>query len=417
MSSFLRAGAPTAAVIGAGPAGLMAADVLSAAGVDVTVYDHMPTAGRKFLMAGRGGLNLTHSEPLAGFMARYGPAADKLAPMIEAFAPSALIAWTEGLGQATFVGSSGRVFPRALKASPLLRALLSRLAGRQVSLRTRQRWTGWDETGAIIFEDARGALAPSRPDATILALGGASWPALGSTGAWTTALERRGVELVPFRPANCGFEVRWSKVFGDRFTGAPLKSIALAFKGERVRGQAVISSYGLEGGAIYALSARLRDAISREGAATLLIDLAPDTPLEKLTERLSVRGKHSVSEHLRKDGRLSPVAIGLLREGHGLTLARDGASFARQIKQVPVRLVATRPLDRAISSAGGVAFSAVHASLELKAAPGVFVAGEMLDWEAPTGGYLLQACFASAVWAANGALAGPLAAHATRAAR
>ncbi len=400
----------TAVVVGAGPSGLIAADVLSAAGVAVSVCDHMPTAGRKFLMAGRGGLNLTHAEPPERFIARYDAAAGRIAPMIAAFPPAALIAWAQALGQPTFVGSSGRVFPRALKASPLLRALLVRLAARGVVLRTRQRWTGWDARGALAFEGADGAVETLTPDATILALGGASWPTLGSTGAWRALLESRGVEVTPYRPANCGFETTWSEVFRARFAGAPLKPVALSFGGETVRGEAMVSAYGLEGGAIYALSAKLRDAIARDGAATLVVDASPDTPTDKLTERLAAgRGKHTVTERLRKAARLSSVAIGLIREGHRVQLADDAGALARQIKAVPITLNAPRPLERAISSAGGVTFESVTENLELKAAPNVFVAGEMLDWEAPTGGYLLQACFSSAVWAAHSALHGPLA--------
>ena len=396
---------PTALVIGAGPAGLMAADVLSAADVAVTLHEHMPSAGRKFLMAGRGGLNLTHSEPLERFVTRYGTAADRIAPMLDAFPPSALIAWAEALGQPTFTGSSGRVFPRALKASPLLRALLARLAARGVTLRTRSRWTGWNENGALTFVGADGAAHHDRPDVTVLALGGGSWPKLGATGAWTGVLTGHGVTVHPLRPANCGFNVAWTDVFQERFAGAPLKSCAMTFAGETTRGEAMISASGLEGGGVYALSAALRDAIDANGAATVQIDLRPDVSVAALAQALDrPRGKHSVTEFLRKSARLAPVAIGMLREAHGKTLAADAMGLARQIKTAPITLTAAQSLDRAISSAGGVAFTAVDDDLMLRAAPGVYVAGEMLDWEAPTGGYLLQATFASAVWAAKAAL-------------
>lgn len=394
-----------AAIIGAGPAGLMAADVLSAAGVATTVYDRMPTAGRKLLMAGRGGLNLTHSEPLDRFVARYGVAAGRIGPMIEAFPPAALVAWAEGLGAPTFVGSSGRIFPRALKASPLLRALLARLADRGVMLRLRRCWTGWDERDALVFQSADGAIETARPDITILALGGASWPKLGADGGWAETLKMRGVAVQPFRPSNCGFHVAWSEVFRTRFAGMPLKSVALSFDDSVARGDAMISAYGLEGGPVYALSALLRDAIAADGAAMLDIDLRPDTSHETLAQALSRRRvKSSVTDALRRATGLSPAAIGLLREAHGVALAADAGDLARQIKSAPIRLIAPQPLARAISSAGGVAFDAVDDDLMLRALPGVYAVGEMLDWEAPTGGYLLQACFSSAVLAARAAL-------------
>jgi uncharacterized flavoprotein (TIGR03862 family) len=390
----------TAAVIGGGPAGLMAAEVLSAAGVAVTVHERMPTLGRKFLMAGRGGLNLTHSEPLERFLARYGAAAGRLRPLIEAFPPAALTAWAEGLDQPTFVGTSGRVFPKALKASPLLRAWTERLRGQGVTFRTRSPWLGWTDDGALRFEEGT-----ERPDAVVLALGGASWPRLGSDGGWTTLLSDRGVALAPFRPANVGFAAAWSPTFRDRFAGEPLKSIALGFAGRTVRGEAMISRYGLEGGAVYALSAALRDAVERDGGAELLIDLKPDLSLEALAARLTGgRSGETLSNRLRKAG-LAPAAVGLLREAHGITLPSEPARLAAAVKRAPLRLTGVQGLERAISSAGGVALSAVTDELELKALPGVFVAGEMLDWEAPTGGYLLQACFATGVAAARGALA------------
>jgi len=388
------------AVVGGGPAGLIAAETLSAAGCAVTVYERMPTFGRKLLIAGRGGLNLTHSEPLAQFKTRYGAAAERIDACLDAFPPEALVAWAEGLGQPTFVGSSGRVFPEALKASPLLRAWLRRLTDQGVDLQTRAEWLGWDAAGALAFRD-RPAV---RPDAVVLALGGASWPRLGSTGAWAGLLQARGVTVAPFRPANCGFVADWSAAFRERFAGAPLKPLALSFAGRRIRGEAVVTGYGLEGGGIYALSAALRDAIAREGRAVLELDLRPDVSAAQLAARLSrPRGRQSLSNFLRKAAGLPPVAVNLLREA-GAGAAPE--ALAQAVKRLPVVLTAPQGLDRAISSAGGVAWSEADEGLMLKAAPGVFVAGEMLDWEAPTGGYLLQACFATGVAAAKGLLAG-----------
>jgi uncharacterized flavoprotein (TIGR03862 family) len=388
------------AVIGGGPAGLMAAEVASAAGLSVTVFERMPTLGRKFLMAGRGGLNLTHSEDFERFLGRYGGAAARLRPMLEAFTPADLTAWAEGLGQATFVGTSGRVFPKALKASPLLRAWIARLEGRGVVLSPRSTWTGWNENGDLSFDMPDGPRTV-RPRATILALGGASWAKLGSDGAWASLLTARGAMVAPFRPANVGFKVAWSEVFKERFAGAPLKNIALSFEGLVSRGDALAAGYGLEGGAVYALSAALRDAVAARGEARLKIDLRPDVPLAQLTARLSKpRGGQSLSSWLRKAAHLSPVEIGLLREAHGVALPVAPDALAAAIKAAPIGLTGTQGLERAISSAGGLAFEALD-GLELKAAPGVFVAGEMLDWEAPTGGYLLQACFATGVAAAR----------------
>lgn len=397
-------GGKTVAVIGAGPAGLMAAEVLAKSGCAVTVYEKMPSIGRKFLMAGRGGLNLTHSESLEPFLKRYGGAREKLAPLVEAFSPQALTAWAEGLGQATFTGSSGRVFPKAMKASPLLRAWLARLVGLGVEIRTRTAWTGWDKAGALTFARDDGTVETARPDATVLALGGASWPRLGSDGGWAGLLQARGVEVVPFAPANAGFDIAWSETFRERFAGQPLKPVALTFEGQTVRGEAMIARYGLEGGAIYALSGALRTAIARDGSAELTLDLAPDQTAEALAEKLS-KGRlgDPVTNRLRKAG-LSPVAIGLMREARGVALPPEPARLARVAKAARLTLTGMQGLDRAISSAGGVAWDAVDGNLMLKGLPGVFVAGEMLDWEAPTGGYLLQACFASGAAAARGVL-------------
>jgi uncharacterized flavoprotein (TIGR03862 family) len=395
-------------VIGAGPAGLIAAETLARAGVSVTVYDRMPSPGRKFLLAGRGGLNLTHSEPLERFLSRYGDAAPKLRAAIEAFPPSALRAWCEGLGQETFIGTSGRVFPKAMKASPLLRAWLARLSGLNVAFRPRHCWAGWDRDGALVFATPDGRLSVSA-NVTIFALGGASWPRLGSDGHWTNFFAEQGISVTPLRPSNCGFAADFSTSFRTTFEGEPLRGIALHFAGVSVRGEAVITEAGIEGGAVYALSAKLREEINRAGQATLLIDLRPGLPMDDLTKALSKpRGKQSISTFLRKAVKLSPTATGLLHEAvdhrNGLRLSSLAPeSLAALIKGVSVRLTAAAPIARAISTAGGVAFEDIDERFMLRARPGVFVAGEMLDWEAPTGGYLLQACFSMGIAAARSA--------------
>jgi uncharacterized flavoprotein (TIGR03862 family) len=396
------------AVIGAGPAGLMAAEVLAQGGAAVTVYDAMPSAGRKFLMAGRGGLNLTHSEPLPQFLARYRDAMPHLQAAIEAFSPQALRDWSETLGQETFVGSSGRVFPKAFKASPLLRAWLRRLDSQGVRLALRHRWIGWDEQGHLRFETPEGPRVVT-PSATVLALGGASWPRLGSDGAWAESLAARSVKISPMRPANSGFTVAWSDIFRDRFEGQPLKGVALTSGQTTVRGEAIITRTGIEGGAIYALSAELREAILRDGRATLDIILRPDADIGELTAKLSAaKGKQSFSNFLRKAANLSPVAIGLLQEAAkaaGKSLASMSSSdLARLINAVPITLNGVAPIARAISTAGGISFDELDDAFMLHRLPGVFAAGEMLDWEAPTGGYLLQASFATGVAAGKGAL-------------
>lgn len=390
----------TVHVIGAGPAGLMAAERLAQAGLKVVVHEAMPSPARKFLMAGRGGLNLTHSEGMEGFVGRYGPAAGAAAAWLERFSPTHLIGWAEGLGQATFTGSSGRVFPRAMKASPLLRAWLARLAGLGVEVRTRSKWIGRRD-GAWVFATPEGE-AVERPDAVVLAMGGASWPRLGSDGAWATMLE--GVDVAPFRPSNVGFDVAWSEVFAERFAGQPLKPVAMTHDGQTVRGEAMLTRYGIEGGAVYALSAGLRDAIERDGAAVLTVDLRPDLSVEALAGRLAKpRGKDSVTNWLRKAGGLSAPAVGLLREIPG-ELPAGSDKLARRIKAVRLTLTGVQGLARAISSAGGVRLDQLDDGLMLTAMPGVFAAGEMLDWEAPTGGYLLQASMASGVAAADGVM-------------
>ncbi len=397
------------AVIGAGPAGLMAAEILATGGARVTVYDRMPSVGRKFLLAGRGGLNLTHSEPLDTFLARYGAAMPHLRAAIEAFPPQTLRAWSEGLGQSTFVGTSGRVFPQVFKASPLLRAWLRRLDQLGVEFALSHAWTGWTEKGEPRFETSNGPRTIAA-DATIIALGGASWPRLGSDGGWLDVLQSKGVASAPLRPANCGFHVAWSDVFRDRYEGQPLKNVALSFGLHAARGDVIITRGGIEGGAVYAISSPLRDAIDASGDATLRVALRPDLAISDLVARLSApRNKQSLSTYLRKQLSLSPVAIGLLQEA---TITSElypsvmsAVDLARFINDVPVKLIGTASIDRAISTAGGIAFDEIDAHFMLRKMPGVFVAGEMLDWEAPTGGYLLQASFATGVAAGRGALA------------
>ena len=396
------------AVIGAGPAGLMAAEVLVQGGAGVTVYDAMPSAGRKLLMAGRGGLNLTHSEALPAFLARYGKAMPQLASAIEAFPPDRLRAWSEALGQPTFVGSSGRIFPMAMKASPLLRAWIRRLDSAGVRFALRHRWTGWEDDGRLSFQAPDGKLVVEAA-ATVLALGGASWPRLGSDGTWVKTLEGNGVTISPLRPANSGFTVAWSDIFRDRFEGQPVKGVALSFGPHTARGEVVVTRAGIEGGAIYALSADLREAIAEAGTATLTIALRPDLGTNDLIARLSTpRGKQSLSNFLRKAVHLSPVAIGLLQEvaiASGASLSSlSPENLAALINAVPVKLTGVAPIARAISTAGGIALDELDADYMIRRLPGIFAAGEMLDWEAPTGGYLLQASFATGAAAGRGAL-------------
>jgi len=396
-----------AAVIGAGPAGLMAAEVLAQGGAPVTVYDAMPSAGRKLLMAGRGGLNLTHSEPLPQFLARYREAMPHLAAAIEAFPPQVLRDWSEALGQETFVGSSGRVFPKAFKASPLLRAWLRRLDSMGVKLALRHRWTGWDEQGRLRFQTPDGPRVVEA-HASVLALGGASWPRLGSDGSWAEILAAKGVKISPLRPANSGFTVAWSDIFRDRFEGQPLKGVALTSGQHSVRGEAIITRTGIEGGAVYALSPELREAVDK-GRAILHVALRPDLDTKELVAKVSApRGKQSLSNFLRKAVNLSPVAIGLLQEAAkatGTSLASlSSVDLAKLINAVPIELTGVAPIARAISTAGGIAFSELDADFMICRLPGVFAAGEMLDWEAPTGGYLLQASFATGAAAGRGAL-------------
>jgi uncharacterized flavoprotein (TIGR03862 family) len=382
----------------------MASDVLAHGGTRVTIYDQMPAVGRKLLLAGRGGLNLTHSEPIAQFLKRYGSAEAQLRPAIAAFSPDDLRAFSAGLGQPTFVGSSGRVFPQAMKASPLLRAWLRRLATMGVTFKLRHRWLGWDDAGRLIFDTPDGRIVVTA-DASVLALGGASWRRLGSDGGWVSAISQAGIAVTPLRPANCGFLVDWSDIFRSRFEGQPLKRIALSFGDRSVRGEAVITKLGLQGGGLYALSDRLREAIAAAGHALLQIDLCPDRSAAALAQKLSApRRKQSLANVLRKAASLSPQAIGLLREASTRLSQLAPAELASLIKAVPIRLVGIEPIAKAISTAGGISFDEIDESFMLRRRPGNFVAGEMLNWEAPTGGYLLQACFATGAAAGRGAL-------------
>lgn len=379
----------------------MAAEAAAEAGASVTVVDHMSSPARKLLIAGRGGLNLTHSEPIERFLDHYGPARARLEPFIRAFPPAALVVWCEALGEPTFVGSSGRIFPRAMKASPLLRAWLARLTSLGVTLKARHRWLGFGADGGLRLATPEGEVV-LRSDATVLALGGASWPRLGSDGAWPALLPDCAV--APLRPANMGFVVDWSEQLRTRFAGAPLKRIALAFAGRTVRGEAVLTEQGIEGGAVYALAAPLREAIARDGAAVLRIDLRPDIPLAELSRRLSARARSvTLSNHLRRAAGLSPAAVALVQESLHAGAAAD--DLATLVKALPLRLTAPFPVARAISSAGGLAWAELDEALMLRRHPGVFACGEMLDWEAPTGGYLLQACFATGRAAARAAAA------------
>lgn len=391
-----------AAVIGGGPAGLMAAERIARSGAQVTIYERMPSLARKFLMAGRGGLNITHSEPVETFLTRYGAAAPRLARAIAAFPPMALRAWCAELGEATFVGSSGRVFPRRMKTSPLLRAWLRRLQAHGAQVRLRHEFRGWDTDGRVSFGLADGSSVLAQADAVVLAMGGASWPRLGSDGGWAPLLAARGIVIAPLRAANCGFEVAWSSHLRERFAGAPLKNVSLRACGETVRGECVVASHGLEGGAIYALSSRLRDAIEAAGPVTIFIDLKPDTPTDALARKLGApRRKASLGNHLRKTCGLSPLAIAMLHETHAPFDSAD--ALAAFIKALPVTLLRPRPIAEAISSAGGVALWELDETFMLKKMAGVFCAGEMIDWEAPTGGYLLQACLATGAAAGEGA--------------
>jgi len=395
------------AVIGGGAAGLMAAEVLAEAGVAVQVLDAMPSVGRKFLLAGKGGLNLTHSEALPAFAARYGERAQQVAAWLDAFSPEALRAWAARLGVPTFIGTSGRVFPRDMKAAPLLRAWLHRLRERGVVFHMRHRWCGWEEGGGLRFEAPRGEVI-LRPRAVVLALGGASWPQLGSNGAWVAWLRQAGAQVAPLAPANCGFQVTpaWSEHLRTRFAGAPIKPVVLRFHGFERQGEFVLSEYGVEGSLVYAASASIRDSIAAQGHATVTLDLLPDFDAARVVhEAAHPRGSRSLSSHLKSRLGLEGAKVALLYELLPREALADAAQLAAAIKALPVMLTAPRPIDEAISTAGGVELESLDEQLMLRSRPGVFCAGEMLDWEAPTGGYLLQASMASGRIAGRGAAA------------
>ncbi|MEQ1527393.1 MAG: TIGR03862 family flavoprotein [Gallionella sp.] len=399
----------TVAVIGGGPAGLMAAEVLSQGGVRVDVYDAMPTVGRKFLMAGIGGMNITHAEPTEKFMSRYGSRRAQLEPLLEQFGANELRMWVQGLGIATFVGSSGRVFPTDMKAAPLLRAWLHRLREAGVKFHMRHRWCGWNEQGALRFSTAEVERAV-QADAVVLALGGGSWGRLGSDGAWVALLAQRGVDVAPLRPANCGFDVAWSEHFTSRFAGHPLKAVKVSFTDARGnvhsrQGDLMVTGSGVEGGVIYALSALLRDEIAARGSATIQLDLSLNKDMLRLIAEINhPRGSRSMSSHLQSRANIKGVQTGLLHEVVAKADFAKSECLAAAIKSLPLRLMAARPIDEAISSAGGVTFEGLDEHLMLRMMSGVFCAGEMLDWEAPTGGYLLTACFASGRQAGFGVL-------------
>ncbi|MGZ8158092.1 MAG: TIGR03862 family flavoprotein [Methylobacter sp.] len=399
----------TVAIIGGGPAGLMAAEVLSQAGVKVDLYDAMPSVGRKFLMAGKGGMNITHSEPFDKFLSRYGSRQSSIKPMLDAFGPEALRAWVQDLGIETFIGSSGKVFPADMKAAPLLRAWLHRLRAGGVSFHMRHQWLGWDD-GMLRFQTPDGE-RKINADAAVLALGGGSWARLGSTGAWVPLLAQQGVPVEPLQPSNCGFDVGWSEFFQSRFAGQPLKPVQASFTNSAGlqfcrQGELVVTAEGVEGSLIYKMSALLREQIAATGTALIHLDLAPGKDKQFLIDRISApRGKHTMTNHLRKRIGIDGVKAALLREVLPKADFDDPVRLCDAIKALPVKLVAARPIDEAISSAGGVSFDALDEHLMIRVMPGVFCAGEMLDWEAPTGGYLLTACFAGGRVAGEGALA------------
>lgn len=401
-------------VIGGGPAGLMAAEALAEHGARVDVYDAMPSVGRKFLMAGKGGMNITHSEPLEPFLGRYGSRRAQIAPLLDAFGPDVLRAWLHDLGVETFVGSSGRVFPTDMKAAPMLRAWLHRLKEAGVRFHMRHKWIGWDSTQtpqhALRFTTPDGEQTVNT-DAVIFALGGASWPRLGSDAAWVPLLGARGVAVAPLRPANCGFDANWSDYFRERFAGQPVKPVAIRLidvdkNVQNRQGEFIVTETGIEGSLVYALSAAIRERVLADAGATIELDLAPDLPLQRVLDEVTrPRGSRSMSSHLQSRIGLGGVKLGLLHEALPKEAFADAARVAHTIKALPLPLTRPRPIDEAISSAGGVPFEALDAQLMIEQLPGVFCAGEMLDWEAPTGGYLLTACFASGLIAGRGALA------------
>jgi uncharacterized flavoprotein (TIGR03862 family) len=404
-------------IIGGGPAGLMAAEVISAHGVKVNVYDSMPSLGRKFLMAGKSGLNITHSEPFEQFVARYGKRRARIEPLLRNFGPRELRQWLHGFGIETFVGTSGRVFPVGMKASPLLRAWLKQLTDSGVTFHLRHKWKGFasvfpgrvpaaaDGGSSLLKFETPGGEKSIAADAMVLALGGGSWSRLGSDGAWVPWLEQAGVRVEPLKSSNCGFDVNWSPHFCQRFDGHPIKSVVLAFGSFRQQGEFIVTKEGVEGSLIYAASALIRDEIYAKGKATISLDLAPDRSLEWLKEKLlKPRGSRTMASHLEKTVGIKDVKAGLLREFVSKEDFASTEKLSASIKNLPIPLIAPRPLDEAISSAGGVMFESLDEHLMIRKLPGVFCAGEMLDWEAPTGGYLLTACVASGYAAGQGVL-------------
>ena len=400
------------AVIGGGPAGLMAAETLGRAGIAVTVYEHMPSVGRKLLLAGRAGLNITHSEPVDKLLARYGVAKDALEPAVRAFTPHDLRVWCATLGEPTFVGSTARVFPASFRATPLLRAWLARLAELGVTIEPRHRWLGWAESAdgrpdplVSMFSRPDGGSVEVASDATVFALGGASWPRVGSDGCWVDVFRGAGVAVNDLRAANGGVRIPWTRHFADRFAGVPLKNVAVSVGGTSIRGDAMITSHGLEGGPIYSHSGAIRDALDRDGRCIIGVDLQPDLTADELSDRLAKRRpKDSTATFLHRTTGLKPASASLLRESTGNRIPTDQAELAALVKSVSLVVEATMPIARAISSAGGISLAEVDESFMLQRLPGTFVAGEMLDWEAPTGGYLLQACFSTGKAAAHGAV-------------
>ncbi len=401
-----------ATIIGGGPAGLMAAEVLATAGLQVDLYEHMPSVGRKLLLAGRSGLNLTHSEAIDEMVERFGPAA-LIGGAVRAYPPTQLRRWAQNLGEATYIGSSGRVFPTSFRATPLLRAWLVRLGQLGVRIHVRHRWLGWGSTpdgeldpGAHRFRTTHGDLTETHTDVTVFALGGASWPRVGSDGGWVTNFLAAGVDVVALQPANCGLHHQWSRVFAEKFAGVPVKNVRISSGAATSRGDIMITDRGLEAGPVYMVSSAVRDAISRNGSSGIVIDLHPDLTVEAVASRLAgKRPKDSLATVLRRTLGLSPAAIALMREATANALPGSVDELATLIKAVPLKIEAVAPLDRAISTAGGVALHELDDQFMIRSLPGTFVAGEMLDWEAPTGGYLLQASFSSAVAAGHGAIA------------
>jgi len=402
----------TAIVIGGGPSGLMAAEVLAIAGVHVDLYEHMPSVGRKLLLAGRSGLNITNSEPIDEMVARFGDA-PLVGEAVRRYTPSALREWAASVGEATYVGSTGRVFPTAFRATSLLRAWLARLAELGVSIHVRHRWLGWgrDSTGEVDpgahrFQTSDGGTLDVRGDVTVFALGGASWPRVGSDGGWVPHFVAAGLDVRPLRPANCGVHLDWSRVFAEQYAGMPLKNTRVSVGARVARGDIMVTDRGLESGPIYMVSSEVRDTIERHGTCTLVVDLHPDLTVDAVADRLSGRRpKDSANTSLRRSLGLAPVAVALLREATGNALPSEPSQLALLIKAVPLAVQSVAPIERAISTAGGVSFGELDSQFMIRSLPGTFVAGEMLDWEAPTGGYLLQASFSTAVAAARGALA------------